>query len=232
MDRVELEKWYGALKGMREFSVNNKSVPVSMIGHYNEVVEKISEIVGEKLDNFKITNYYTYYAGGKKTYAETLQSKLLPFLSFLEHGYKLSEKVIEIGSVYNSIEDTELKERCSDILSAPSDFDRVINQATQVLENRIRTKSGVGINLSAVALVNKVLNTNPERTILLISDDPGVHEGICHICRGIMMSFRNPTHHTLSKSKQITREDALKFTAFIDYILKILDESEIIEENR
>lgn len=231
MDRLELEKWYGALKGMREFSMNIKAIPISAINDYNKIVKKISKIVGEKLDNFKVTEY-PIYSGGERTDVGALQSKLFPFLSFLEHGYKLSEKVIEIGSIYNSIEDTELKERCSDILSAPSDFDRVINQATLVLEDRIRTKSGVSTNLSGVNLVNKALNTNPEKTILLVSDDPGIHEGICLICRGIMMSFRNPTHHTISDSNQITREDALKFTAFIDYLLKFLDKSKIQEENK
>lgn len=230
MDRVELEKGYGILRGMREYSLNNHYVFVPMIKHYNKTVDKISEVLGEELDDFKITDYPTS-SGGTKTRSEILQSKLFPFLSFLEHGYKLSEKVIEIGSIYNSIEDTELRDRCSDILSAPSDFDRVINQATLVLEDRIRAKSGVGSNLSGVNLVNKALNTNPEKTILLVSDDSGIHEGICHICRGIMMSFRNPTHHTISGSNQITREDALKFTAFIDYLLKILDKSKIKKEN-
>ncbi len=35
-----------------------------------------------------------------------------------------------------------------------------------------------------------------------------------------MLAFRNPTHHYLSDSFE--REDALKFTAFIDNLVKIL----------
>lgn len=38
------------------------------------------------------------------------------------------------------IKDQILNRRCSDLLNAPGSFDRVINQATQVLEDRLRTK--------------------------------------------------------------------------------------------
>lgn len=229
MDRTELEKLYGRLKGMRDLSYIQNYISIQVINDYNNVVDRISKIIGENLDDFKISDFSTY-TGGKSTDPGTLQGKLLQFLSYLEYGYKLSEKVIEIGSVYNSIVDDELKARCSDILSAPSNFDRVINQATLVLEDRIRSKADADRSLVGVNLVNKVLNTDPQKTILLVSDNPEVHEGICHICRGIMMSFRNPTHHTLLNN--ITREEALKFTAFIDNILKILNECKIIEANK
>jgi hypothetical protein len=41
-----------------------------------------------------------------------------------------------------------------------------------------------------------------------------------------MLAFRNPTHHYLSDS--FKREDALKFTAFIDSLLKILHKCKVI----
>jgi len=41
-----------------------------------------------------------------------------------------------------------------------------------------------------------------------------------------MLAFRNPTHHYLSDS--FKREDALKFTAFIDNLLQIVDKCKII----
>jgi uncharacterized protein (TIGR02391 family) len=137
----------------------------------------------------------------------------------------LSEHVIEIGSIYNSIIDEELKGRCSDILSAPGNFDRVINQATQVLEDRIRKRAKTDRKLVGVSLVNKALNTDISKTIIIISDNPEEHEGICHICRGLMVGFRNPTHHQLSDN--FTREDALKFCAFIDNVLQIIDKAKI-----
>lgn len=229
MDRAGLEKLYGRLKGMRDLSYAQKFFSIKVIEDYNNVVEKISKIINENLEDFKVVDAPTY-RDGHDTDSKSLQGKLLQFLSYIEYGYKLSEKVIEIGSVYNSIMDDELKARCSDILSAPSDFDRVINQATLVLEDRIRTKAGVGKDLVGVTLVNKVLNSDVSRTVLLVPSNPEEHEGICHICRGIMMSFRNPTHHFLSND--ITREEALKLTAFIDYLLKIIDDCKVIEENK
>lgn len=229
MDRAGLEKLYGRLKGMRDLSYAQKFFSIKVIEDYNNVVEKISKIINENLEDFKVVDAPTYM-GDHDTDSKSLQGKLLQFLSYIEYGYKLSEKVIEIGSVYNSIMDDELKARCSDILSAPSDFDRVINQATLVLEDRIRTKAGVGKDLVGVTLVNKVLNSDVSRTVLLVPSNPEEHEGICHICRGIMMSFRNPTHHFLSND--ITREEALKLTAFIDYLLKIIDDCKVIEENK
>jgi len=232
MDRQELEKWYGFLKGLRELSMSSSVVSVTVIDDYNNAVDKISEIVGEKLDNFKITDHSTFIHvySQNEVLIRALQYKLFSFLGYLEYGYKLADKVIEIGSVYNSIIDSELKERCSDILSAPSKFDRVINQASQVLEDRIRTKAGADRSLIGANLVNKVLNVDPQKTVLLVADNPEVHEGVCHICRGIMIGFRNPTHHGLTD--KITREEALKFTAFIDYILKLIEESTIIEKNK
>ncbi len=163
-------------------------------------------------ENGQISSYY-------------LKDKLLQLISFLEYGYKLSEEIIEIGSIYNSIKDEELKSRCADILTASSNFDRVINQATQVLEDRIRKKSGLGKSFVGVKLVNNALNADKLKSILIVSENNEEHEGFCHICRGIMLAFRNPTHHYLSDS--FLREDALKFTAFVDNLLKILNKCKV-----
>ncbi len=47
------------------------------------------------------------------------------------------------------------------------------------------------------------------------------YESIAHICRGIILSFRNPTHHKIIEN--YSREDALKFCAFIDLLLMLID---------
>ena len=64
------------------------------------------------------------------------------------------------------------------------------------------------------------------KLVLVASENNDEHEGFCHICRGIMLAFRNPTHHYLSDS--FSREDALKFTVFVDNLLKIVDKCKII----
>jgi Protein of unknown function (Hypoth_ymh) len=162
-------------------------------------------------------------------YASVLHGKLGQLISYLEHVYFLNSHIVEIGSLYNSIKDAELKSRCSDLLSAAGNFDRVINQATLVLEDRIRTKSGIDKPLAGVQLVNAVLNADISKTILQISDNVEEHEGVCHICRGLMLSFRNPTHHHILD--KYIREEALKLCAFIDNILLLVDNATVMERD-
>jgi hypothetical protein len=98
-----------------------------------------------------------------------------------------------------------------------------VNQATLVLEDRIRSKAKKGTGSHGVDLVNEVLKTKISDTVLRVSDDPGEHEGFCHICRGVVGAFRNPTHHRLIES--MTREEALKVCAFIDNLLRVIDQA-------
>ena len=62
-------------------------------------------------------------------------------------------------------------------------------------------------------------------TVLKLSDDAGEHEGFCHICRGVVGAFRNPTHHRLVEN--MSREEALKVCAFIDNLLLVIDRAEV-----
>jgi uncharacterized protein (TIGR02391 family) len=226
MDRIKLQKIYGRLKGLKDIVSTDKNIVIDIIRDYNSIVDETQEIINDNLDSFKVKNYDPFYALPNETSSYFLKDKLIQFISFLEYGYKLSEEIIEIGSIYNSIKDGELKSRCADILSAPNNFDRVINQATQVLEDRIRTKSGLGRSFVGINLINKALNSDSSKSVLVASENNDEHEGFCHICRGIMLAFRNPTHHYISDS--FKREDALKFTAFIDNLLKILHKCKVI----
>jgi len=227
MKHDELRKLYGQLKGIKDLFNSTSSFTVSKtVGDdYNQIVSRASQIIGEDISSFQLgPGYYNEAYGGKLVCdILTIKEKLYQLISYLEHGYNVSEKVIEIGSIYNSINDDELKGRCSDILTAPGNFDRVINQATQVLEDRIRKKSGSSGNNTGTKLVNTALNADIDKTILEVSTNKEEHEGVCHICRGIMLAFRNPTHHHLTD--QYSREDALKFCAFIDNILFLIDHS-------
>jgi hypothetical protein len=219
---------YGRLKGIRELVFNQSTTNQEVGKDYDNIVNDIAVVIGENLASFILPkNIYNLTRANRLcTTSDNIQGKLLQLLGYLEYGYALSEQVIEIGSVYNSIADEELKSRCSDILSAPSNFDRVINQATLVLEDRIRTKAKLDGSAIGVNLVNKALNPDPSKSILKVSDNTEEHEGICHICRGIVLAFRNPTHHKLND--QITREDALKVCAFVDKLLAIIEQAKTI----
>ena len=221
VDRIKLQKCYGRLKGLKDIVSTREYILIDLINDYNLVVDEIQRNIEEDLDTYKAKKYRKLGNDVDEIFSYYLKDKLFQLISFLEYGYKLSEEIIEIGSIYNSIKDEELKSRCADILTASNNFDRVINQASQVLEDRIRTKSGLGRSLTGIKLINKALNTDRLKSVLIVSEINEEHEGFCHICRGIMLAFRNPTHHYLSNSFE--REDALKFTAFIDNLLQIVD---------
>jgi hypothetical protein len=127
------------------------------------------------------------------------------------------------GDFTDYIHDKELRDRCLDLLDAGAKFDRVINQATQVLEDKLRTKANIISKLKGVDLVNKVLNPELNKTVLVVSEDASEQRGFCDICRGVMLAFRNPTHHYLTD--KITREEAFKLCAFIDTLLPIIESS-------
>jgi hypothetical protein len=226
MDRVKSQKYYGRLKGLKDIIQTDDYIAIELISDYNSIVDEVQKNVSEDLKKFKVKNYKLIQEDYDATFSFYLINKLYQFIPFLEYGYKLSEEVIKIGSIYNSIKDEELKNRCADILSAPNNFDRVINQASQVLEDRIRTKSVLDRSFVGIKLISKALNADRSKSVLIISENKEGHEGFCHICRGIMLAFRNPTHHYLSDS--FKRKDALKFTAFIDNLLKILHKCKVV----
>ena len=147
-------------------------------------------------------------------------------MAFLEVPLSESSEVMEIGTLFNSIRDDELRSRCSDLLSAPDKFDRPINQATQVLEDRIRERSRTNAGLIGADLVNKVIKSDPKKTVLLLSDDDGEQEGFSHIIRGMVGAFRNPTHRGIGD--HFSREEGLKACGFADILLQVIDEAKVV----
>ncbi len=121
------------------------------------------------------------------------------------------------------LQDDELHDRCTDLLLAKAHFDRPINIATTVLEDRIRRKSQPAKRMVGANLVSYSFSTDPQKTVLLVSANPDEQEGIALALRGLMMAFRNPTHHHVVES--FSREDALKVCGFIDVMLSIVDKS-------
>lgn len=132
---------------------------------------------------------------------------------------RVSQKPALTMAIEYLIIDDDLRDRCKDLLRAARNYDRVFREATTVLEDRIKKLSGIK-RMKPADLVSKVINPNPSRAILKVSDEPYEQEGFYSICKGLMLAFRDTTHHELSNS--ISREDALKFCGFVDSVLTIL----------
>jgi hypothetical protein len=224
VDRRRLQGIFARLRGLYR-EVPTQGVGPSTPGRdFDSLVAEFANTTGESSAPFRLPPDAFYTSGGKNEYCrlEILRARLGQLVQYMEDMYNMSSGgPALVGGLYNSITDEELKRRCSDLLSAPGDFDRVINQATLVLEDRIRQKANPERRLSGVDLVNAAINSSAAKSILVISNVHEEHEGIAHICRGIMQAFRNPTHHHITD--HYTREDALKVCAFIDNLLKAVD---------
>jgi hypothetical protein len=122
------------------------------------------------------------------------------------------------------VQDAELLSRCQDLLMGNGKFDRAINQATLVLEDRIRKKATPPTRLVGEPLVNYAFKEDSSKTVLRVaSGDPDDQRGFTQIMRGVVPAFRNSTHHHIVDS--LTREEALRVVGFVDVLLGVVNSS-------
>lgn len=222
----EIKKIYYLLLGIKE-SING-SIPEKVVRQYNDYIAELEEILGENLDSYKII-IYDFQEGYIGCYEIMFQiNQILKYLENM-HINSSEYQISKVGYLYNSIEDKELHDRCGDILLGETAFDRAINQATQILEDRIKKKAGLEKTvLTGLPLVSKAIHPKIENTILKFSDDPTIQEGYAFLFKGIISVYRNQTHHSLNF--KCNREYALKFCAYIDELLKNIDRSIVVNE--
>jgi len=219
MDRILiLRTSYGALCGLLDVANrwSNWAAEPSFVHDYEKIFKSISKCIDldiQYLSPQNLTEKNGDYAIG------SLRSKMSQLKSILEHGYNITDKIIQIGSLFNSIKDEQLRSRCADLLTAHDHFDRVVNQATQILEDRIKQKSRS--SKSGKQLINEVIKPDLGATVLILSNDSNEQEGYSNILRGLMQTFRNSTHHGFSSP--VSREDAFAICGFIDQLLRIVD---------
>jgi uncharacterized protein (TIGR02391 family) len=116
------------------------------------------------------------------------------------------------------ISDEELRQRCEDLLKAEKHYDRVIREACVILENRVRVTIGGDKGEVGVHLMARVFSQN--NPLVRLSTQPSEQIGAMELYRGTMAFFRNNAGHHLVDT--YSREDALRFTAWIDLLLNIL----------
>ena len=94
-----------------------------------------------------------------------------PLIKYLEKKYipkRIENK--QLNDLYDSFSNTMLKERCIDLISAEKHYDRVINQATQVLEDEIKKKAKLeSTSLIGMSLVSRAIHPKLVQTILVFS---------------------------------------------------------------
>ncbi len=235
----EIKKIYALLVGMYKASKENNRgyIKKNDIDKYNLLVNNLYQYTNQdeyiNLYRLERDECDVYNSSEIGCYNSMFVMKVLPLLEYLEKIYiDTSDEVVQkIGVLYNSINDRDLQRRCGDILlEANSAFDRVINQATQILEDRIKKKAKLEKTaLIGLPLVSKAVHSKLENTILKFSDIPDVQEQYSALFKGIIGVYRNPTHHSLEY--ECTREEALKFCAFIDLLLADVDKSELLIES-
>ncbi len=126
------------------------------------------------------------------------------------------------------LQDAELRRRCIDLLAANSQYDRAINQATVVLEDRIRKKATPPTSRVGEALVNFAFNEDISKTVLRVSSGQAEDQrGFTQILRGIVPAFRNPTHHHISE--RFSQEDAILVVGFIDVLLRVVESTVVVQ---
>lgn len=122
------------------------------------------------------------------------------------------------------LQDSVLRSRCLDLLAASSRYDRAINQATLILEDRIRKKAKPPSPMTGEPLVNFAFKDDIARTVLRVaSGEADDQRGFTQILRGIVPAFRNQTHHHISES--FAQEEAILVVGFIDVLLRVVDGS-------
>ena len=159
-----------------------------------------------------------------------MKNHICPVIEYLKNFFIESGEyqISKVGYLYNSIEDGDIKARCGDILLGEGPYDRAINQATQILEDRIKNKAELkNTKLIGTALVSKAIHSGLDETILKFSDKADIQLGYSNLFKGLVSIYRNPTHHTLSF--ECSREYALKVCAYIDELLRIIEASEKIK---
>lgn len=202
------------------------SVPGDVGADFNSIVASLVPVVGTELAESLLLPRSAFYGEDGDEFCEPakLRSKLFQLIGILKAMAGPETAIVEIGTLYNAIRDPVLKERCADVLSGKGPFDRAINQATLVLEDRLRTIGNGGDKVGA-PLVSYVLANEQAKSRVQIKGSAEEHEGIGHICRGLVLAFRNPTHHKVADS--YSREDALKVCAFIDTLLSVIESATV-----
>jgi hypothetical protein len=123
------------------------------------------------------------------------------------------------------IQDTELRKRCLDLFAqfreegAHDRLDTVVNEATRILEDRLRSLTGAPATCTGVDLARYGFAVPDQR--LNVSDLPAEQEAAHLLYRGVFGFIRNSVHHRLVETLQPER--VLQIVGMIDYLISVAE---------
>jgi uncharacterized protein (TIGR02391 family) len=117
-------------------------------------------------------------------------------------------------TISDLIADPELRVRTQDLLAAPGHFDRVLREASVVLESRIRKLTGSKAQ-AGVAVMEQAFS--PKAGPLALSTDPKLQQAAMQLYASVMGFIRNDVGHGLKD--EVTEQDAWRFVAMVDLLL-------------
>jgi hypothetical protein len=218
-----IEGAFARLRGLSTSTIlPSHIIALSYAEDYEVILQSLRKNTDDTYEGFDLPqDCFWRDTGADEVNKDVLRSKILQLIEYLRLVHMGNDRTIQIGSVYNLIQDAELKSRCADLLSAAGHFDRVINQATQVLEERLRSKLPDLKNEFGDTLTGKAVNPEPLKSRIVFSDNASEQAGYAALFRGLVGAFRNPAHHRFLSD--VSREQALQICAFIDNMLSALE---------
>jgi uncharacterized protein (TIGR02391 family) len=125
--------------------------------------------------------------------------------------------------------DEELRSRCRDLLLRGRHLDRAVREAATVVEDRLRQRSGLGKDEERTrrGLIGRVLNPEPNKAIIVVSQEPDEQRGVFELCAGLVAGFGNKAHHTLS---EVDLGEALAMCGLANVLLRLVEKGQVHKE--
>ena len=205
---------------------------VSKLAHKHSVSSEAALIYLAKQSGIGTAVYQRKLDPSKQAEVRDLLAKSLPERATTARMSKrpspppkpASKRASLMSATRHLLQDKDLRARCLDLLAASSRYDRAINQATLVLEDRIRKKAKPPSPMTGEPLVNFAFKDEMSKTVLQVgSGQADDQRGFTQILRGIVPAFRNNTHHHISDN--FSQEEAILVVGFIDVLLRVVERS-------
>jgi len=193
-------------------------IPESFAADFESIRLEVGTLLKMNLSSLAVENLPQY---GDEYDDVELKSRVRQLIAVLNAVF--SEDAPDKQSVISSARDDDLRGRCQDLLDkAEGRFDRAINQATLVLEDKVRRYSDLPGEVG-ISLFSKAISSDPTHSIIKLSGNKEIQTGYSEICRGLTRVFRNPTHH--HALDVYTRLEAEAVCIFIDHLLDVIKKS-------